>query len=178
MPELNPTVDLDPRFSSDEAGPRPWSEVLTVLDEAEVFWLSTVRRDGRPHVTPLPAVWLDQALHFCTGPTEQKAKNIESNPQCILTTGNNRFESGLDVIVEGRAERVTDEALLNRLAEKWASKLDWEFEVFDGAFHDPAVETDDKDESTTAMAYVFVVAPVKVLAFGKGEPYSQTRYRF
>ncbi len=29
---------------------------------------STVRPDGRPHVTPLLAVWADDALHFCTGP--------------------------------------------------------------------------------------------------------------
>jgi hypothetical protein len=25
---------------------------------------------------------------------------------------------------------------------------------------------------------VFAVAPAKILAFGKGEPFSQTRYRF
>ncbi len=27
------------------------------------------------------------------------------------------------------------------------------------------------------LAHVFAVIPEKVLAFGKGEPYSQTRYR-
>ncbi len=48
-----------------------------MLEASEIFWLSTVRRDGRPHVTPLPAMWLDGALHFCTGPEEQKAKNLE-----------------------------------------------------------------------------------------------------
>lgn len=51
----------------------------------------------------------------------------------------------------------------------WKSKLDWPFVVRDGAFHDP-------DGAATAL--VFGVSPTKILAFGKGDPYSQTRYRF
>jgi Pyridoxamine 5'-phosphate oxidase len=37
----------------------PWDDVLAAIDRAEIFWPSTVRADGRPHVTPLPAMWLD-----------------------------------------------------------------------------------------------------------------------
>jgi hypothetical protein len=44
-------------------------------------------------------------------------------------------------------------------------------DVSDGAFHDPSTETG-------GTAHVYAVAPTKVLAFGKGEPFSQTRYRF
>lgn len=69
-----------------------------------MFWLSTVRHDGRPHVTPLAAIWLDGALHFCAGSQEQKAKNLESNQRCILTTGTSQLRSGLDVVVEGTAK--------------------------------------------------------------------------
>jgi general stress protein 26 len=170
MAEQEPTVELDERFSSKGAEPLPWSQVREVIDSAEIFWLSTVRADGRPHVTPLPAIWLDGALHFCTGPGEQKAKNLESNPQCVLTTGGNAFRSGLDVVVEGTAERVEGKAQLRRLAARWSSKLDWPFEVVDGGFRDPDGGAD--------LAYVFAVGPRKVLAFGKGEPFSQTRYRF
>jgi len=47
--------------------------VVDVLTRSEMFWLSSVRGDGRPHVTPLPAIWLDGALHICTGDAEQKA---------------------------------------------------------------------------------------------------------
>lgn len=133
-----------------------------------MFWLSTVRRDGRPHVTPLPAIWLDGALHFCAGAHEQKTKNLECDPRCILTTGTNRLRSGLDVVVEGAAARVTDEAQLQRLAAMWKSKLDWPFEVADGTFHDPGGR----------VGLVFGVTPTKVLSFGKGDPFSQTRYTF
>ena len=178
MPAIEPMVELDQRFSSPGATARPWSEVRHVLEEAEIFWLSTVRRDGQPHVTPLPAMWLDVALHFCTGPAEQKARNIEVNPRCTLTTGSNALASGLDVVVEGRAARVTDDALLRRLAAMWASKLDWPFDVVDGGFRERRSEVAGEVVSGTATAHVFAVAPAKVLAFGKGDPFSQTRYRF
>jgi general stress protein 26 len=127
----------------------------------------TVRRDGRPHVTPLPAIWLDGALHFCAGSHEQKAKNLRANPGCVLAAGANQFRAGLDVVVEGPAVLVTDPARLQRLAALWKSELDWDFEVTDGGFRDPAGR----------LGLVFGVTPAKVLAFGKN-PYSQTRYRF
>ena len=171
-----PPAELDTRFSSPNATARPWTDVVDALERAEIFWLSTVRRDGRPHVTPLPAMWLDGSLYFCTGPGEQKTKNIETNPHCVLTTGNDRFRSGLDVVVEGSAVRTTDDSLLSRLAALWASKLEWAFDVSDGAFHDRGTETGGTE--TGGTAYVYAVAPTKVLAFSKGEPFSQTRYRF
>jgi len=149
-----------------------------MIESAEIFWLSTVRGDGRPHVTPLPAMWLDEALHFCTGPEEQKARNIEANPQVVLTTGSNEFRTGIDVVVEGRAVRLTDEDILKRLAALWLSKLDWPFDVVDEGFRDPAIPGDQGDPDDLATALVFGVTPTKVLAFGKGDPYSQTRYLF
>jgi general stress protein 26 len=173
-----PMAELDQRFSSEGATARPWSEVESVLEQSEIFWLSTVRRDGRPHVTPLPAMWLDGALHFCTGPDEQKAKNIAGNPRCVLTTGCNSFLSGLDVVVEGHATRVTHESLLLRLAVMWESKLSWGFDVVDGAFRERSSETGGEEFNARGTAQVFAVAPIKILAFGKGEPFSQTRYHF
>ena len=174
MSAAEPVIRLDSRFSSNGATARPWSEVLAVIEEAEIFWLSTVRRDKRPHVAPLPAIWLDRAMYFCTGPEEQKTKNIEGNPRCALTTGTNRFRSGLDVVVEGKAARVVEEPLLVRLAAMWKTKLDWDFEVVPGGFRDPVTTGD----AGAGIGYVFAVAPAKVLAFGKGEPFSQTRYSF
>ena len=129
-------TELDERFSSPGAAARPWSDVVTVLEAAEIFWLSTVRRDERPHVTPLPAIWLDGALHFCVGADEQKARNLEANQHCVLTTGGNELRSGFDLVVEGRAVRVMDASLLEELAAIWRSKLDWPFEAVDGGFRE------------------------------------------
>src|SRR6202007_1553960 len=90
-----------------------------------------VRADGRPHVTPLVAVWADGAIHFTTGPQEQKAVNLRANPHVVLTTGANDWDKGLDVIVEGEAVRVTDEDTLGRLAQAWTAKWDgrWQYTV-------------------------------------------------
>ena len=162
-----PVQDLDSRFSSPGATPIPWETARDSLNQAEIYWLTTVRADGRPHVTPLVAVWEDDALYFCTGPTEQKAKNLAHNRHCILTTGCNAFAEGLDLIVEGEAKQVSDESLLQRLAAQWQAKYNWPFEVRDGAFYGDGGRAD-----------VYEVKPAKVLGFGKGETFSQTRWRF
>jgi general stress protein 26 len=167
MPQPEPTAELNEGFSEPGAVPRPWAEVAEILSSSEMFWLSTVRGDGRPHVTPLPAIWLDGMLHICTGSLEQKARNLQANPRCVLTVGANQFRSGLDVVVEGTATRVTGPAQLRRLAATWKSKLDWDFQVTSDGFRDPAGRA----------GLVFGVKPAKILAFGKS-PYSQTRYRF
>jgi general stress protein 26 len=164
---MQSTAQLNEAFSEPGASAPSWADVEDLLSASEMFWISTVRRDGAPHVTPLPAIWLDGTLHFCVGAHEQKAKNIQSNPRCVLTTGTNRLRSGMDVIVEGAAAQVTDERQLRHLAGLWKSKLDWDFDVHDGAFRDGAGRT----------GLVFGVKPTKVLAFGKA-PFTQTRFRF
>ena len=168
MATREPTPELDRRYGDPDAEPTPWAEVLSLLKGAELFWISTVRADGRPHVTPLPAVWQDDALHFCTGAGEQKGVNLARSSSCVLTTGNNAWKKGLDVVVEGRAEQVTENGTLRRLADAWAAKYqgDWIFEVVDSAF---------VNEGLTAL--VFAVRPTKVIAFAKGD-FAQTRYRF
>src|ERR687890_2432981 len=122
MIDKEPTAELDSRFSSDDAAPISWAEGRERLEGAEVFWISTVRPDGRPHVTPLLSVWLDGALYFCTGLDERKAKNLVRNPHCILTTGCNALDEGLDVAVEGDAGGGTDEARLGGVGGALLSK--------------------------------------------------------
>jgi general stress protein 26 len=164
-----PTVKVDTRFGDRDAVATQWDATRRVLETAELFWITTVRADGRPHVTPLVAVWLDGALHFSTGPTEQKALNLRGNPHVILSTGCNTWDCGLDVVVEGDAVKVNDESVLQRLAQAWTTKWDgsWRFGVRDGAFVN----------EEGGRADVFAVMPTKVLTFGKGT-FSQTRYRF
>jgi general stress protein 26 len=163
-----PVTTLDTRFSEPDAPATDWGATRNVLETAELYWIATVRADGRPHITPLVAVWLDDAIHFATGADEQKAVNLRGNSHVILMTGCNTWDRGLDVVVEGDAVRTTDDALLERLAEAWAGKWDgrWRYVVRDGAFHHEPGE-----------ALVFTVTPTKILAFGKGT-FSQTRHRF
>ncbi|MDT5323740.1 MAG: hypothetical protein QOF25_892 [Mycobacterium sp.] len=43
---------LDTRFG-EAGGPTEWGDADGVLEAAELYWLTTVRKDGRPHTTPL-----------------------------------------------------------------------------------------------------------------------------
>ena len=164
MPE--PAAKLDPRFSEATA-PTPWADAEGALARAELYWITTVRADGRPHVTPLIGLF-DGAFHFTTGLREQKARNLEANRNVAVTTGTNAWAKGLDVVLEGEAARVSDRAELQRIADAYVEKYGevWRFEVGDGVF----------GEGETAAA-LFRVVPAKVLAFGK-DPHGQTTYRF
>jgi len=160
---------LDKRFSDPEADPTPWAEAFGALERAELYWITTVRADGTPHVTPLIGVAADDAVYFCTGLDEQKGRNLQHNDRVALTTGNNAWATGLDVVVEGRAVRIDDDEELRRLAAAWVAKYgeEWRFEVSDGMFR----------HSDGGGAAVFRIEPAKVLAFAK-DPHGQTTYRF
>jgi general stress protein 26 len=165
-----PVTTLDQRFSGPDAVATGWDETREALETAQLFWVTTVRADGRPHVAPLVAVWSEGAIHFCTGTAEQKAVNLRSNPHVTLLTGRNDWNAGLDVVVEGDAVQVTDADALNRLAKAWTTKWDgdWQYEVGDGCFH---------HSGSTEPVLVFAVRPTKVLAFRKGN-FSQTTHKF
>jgi general stress protein 26 len=158
---------FDSRFSDPSATATPWEETERALRAAELYWITTVRADGRPHVTPLIGIWFEGAMHFTTGLEEQKARNLEHNAHVALTTGTNTWANGLDVVVEGAAARVTDGTTLERLAAAIEDKYGdvWHFDVGDGLFlHDGG------------EAAVFRVDAAKVMAFAK-DPHGQTSYR-
>lgn len=161
-------MKIDTRFSDPSAKPTPWADVARLLEQAELYWLTTVRADGRPHVTPLVGIAVDSTVFFCTGLREQKARNLEANQRVALTTGCNAWAAGLDVVVEGVAVRLTERDQLQLLADAYEDKYGsaWRWEVGDGVL---------RSGETTAA--VFRIDPAKVIAFAK-EPHGQTTYRF
>jgi hypothetical protein len=171
-----PVAELDARYGSADA-PTSWAEALRRFEEADVYWVVTVRPgpEGGPHVTPLFGAVVDGALYFFTGPAEQKARNLAANPRCALLTGCNVID-GVDVVVEGEAVRVRTEAKLRGVADAVATKYadgaglgdDWRFAVRDGAFAGPGGNE----------AHLFELVPSRGYAFGKGKVFSHTRFRF
>jgi nitroimidazol reductase NimA-like FMN-containing flavoprotein (pyridoxamine 5'-phosphate oxidase superfamily) len=149
-----------------------WRQVSDALAAAELYWLTTVRKDGRPHITPLIGAWVDDGFVFCTGPEEQKAQNLAASTAVAVTTGVNTWKDGLDVVVEGHAERLTGLDTLTRLADAIREKYhgEWDFTPHDDGFG----HTDDSGDNH--VAYVYRVPADKVLAFAKS-PHGQTRFR-
>ena len=45
----SPVTELDQRFSGPGAEATPWDDARRAIEKAEVFWISTVRADRRPH---------------------------------------------------------------------------------------------------------------------------------
>jgi general stress protein 26 len=166
------TGKLDARFS-EATEPVSWQPVSDALTAAELYWLTTIRTDGRPHITPLVGAWVDNSFVFCTGPEEQKARNLEHGTAVAVTTGVNNWQDGLDIVVEGNAERVTGRDTLAKWADAIREKYhgDWDFTPNDDGFgHTDAA-------GATHTAHVFRVAPTKVIAFAKS-PHGQTTFRF
>jgi hypothetical protein len=168
--EHTPSVELG-AFSSPEAVATEWSVARQTLQAAELYWLATVRPDGRPHVTPLIGIWMAGALYFCTGETERKARNLQQNAHCILTTGRNTLE-GLDTVLEGDAVQVRIEAELRIVADTFESKYGAQFTAPEGTWFGLG------DSIRGGSVLVYRVTPVAIFGFGKGKPFSQTRFRF
>ena len=104
------TGKIDPRYGDAAATAPPWDDIEHLLTDAELYWIITVRTDGRPHAVPLVGVWHDGAFGFCTGPEEQKQRNLDANPHVAVTTGTTGaggWNAGEDIVVEGTALRVT-----------------------------------------------------------------------
>ena len=176
-----PAAELDPRYSSAlnprpdaaDATPTPWAEAQRQLEEAEIFWVSTVRPDGRLHVTPVIAAWRDGVLYFSTGPKEQKAKNLAHDAHCAVTTGRNSLTEGLDLVVEGRAERVVDPAVVEEVIAAYEAKYGAHITSPEGTFHGIG------DAFRTGAAVVFAVAPATAYGFGRDDgAYTHTRWVF
>jgi len=169
---MNESIDTRPGVP--RKGDTPWEETRRMLETAELFWLSTVRADGRPHVTPLVAVWHNESLYFTATDTAQKTVNLRGNPHVILTTGSNQTE-GLTVVVEGDAVQITDQDTLELLASVWATKWDgsWPYQVRNGYFY---LYDEDTQRVLTDSNFVFSVKPRKVFTFAIG--LGQTSYQF
>jgi hypothetical protein len=150
----------------------PWSRALDQLEDAsakKTYWLSTVRPDGRPHVAGLGALWIDGKFYFTSGNGTRKSQNLAENPSCVVSVA----LPNLDLVVEGRAAKVTDEATLQHVAERYAAQ-GWPARASDGAitaeYSAPSAGPSPWD--------LYVVTPITAFGVATAEPYGATRWQF
>jgi hypothetical protein len=108
MPELEPTASRPymPGYGvkKSKKGLLSWRWAAERLEAAKTFWLATVWPDGRPHLTPVSAVWDGSRLVFSASRRTRKHKNLSANGACSIA-----IDTGAEqLIVEGVAEEVTD----------------------------------------------------------------------
>ena len=105
--------------------PIPWSRALDQLNvwesgPGQSTFLSTTDPDGQPHVAGIGAFWLDDRFYFTSGAKTRKSRDLAANPRCAIAL----TLPDMDLVVEGTAERVTDDDTLQRVA-KIANEGGW-----------------------------------------------------
>jgi hypothetical protein len=154
--------------------PIPWSRPLAELEKfvsgpGQSVWLATTRPDGRPHVAGVGAIWLHDVFYVVSGPRTRKSRNLAENPNCVIAVG----LPGIDLVVEGTAERVTDDATLQQVADEH-KRQGWDPEVKDGAFtakySAPSAGPPPWD--------VYVIRPKTAFGVATADPQGASRWRF
>jgi nitroimidazol reductase NimA-like FMN-containing flavoprotein (pyridoxamine 5'-phosphate oxidase superfamily) len=139
---------------------------LDAVDAAGRYWVATTGPDGRPDVRPVGIAWDDGKFYLVSGAGTRKSKNLARDPHCVITVA----APDTDVVAEGEARIVRDEAELQRIARLFS---DWGPQVRDGAFwHEfsaPSAGPPPWD--------VYEITPTKLFAFSTGEPNGATRWR-
>jgi uncharacterized pyridoxamine 5'-phosphate oxidase family protein len=147
-----------------------WSATREIIAAGDWYWLATQHPAERPHVRPVLGIWMDEALYFCSNENARKAKNLQENVNASIAVADNKTH----LVIEGQAVKVTDENLLRKVAEQYASKYDWHVIVLDGAY-----EADYGAPTAGPSPYdLYELRPERVYGFGTSEKYSPTRWRF
>jgi hypothetical protein len=161
--------------------PLEWSDVRQILETNltqepgtggpghHTFWLSTIDVDGRPHMTAVGAFWVGDRYYFTGSPRSRKIRNIERDPRCAFGVA----IYGYDVSLEGRAARVVDDPLLERLAAVFAQG-GWAPTVADGGFtHEFSAPS-----AGPPPWYVYEFVPEDAYAVATKPPGGATRWTF
>ena len=152
--------------------PIPWSRALAQLDAGGgpgTYWLATTRPDGRPHIASVGARWVDGKVYVVSGAATRKSRNLSTNPNCAVSV----TLPGLDLVIEGTAARVIDEATLVRLAELYAAQ-GWPATVEDGALTAPY----SAPSAGPPPWDLYVITPVTAFGVATAEPHGATRWQF
>jgi len=149
----------------------PWSRAVEQLEagKANSFWLATVRPDGRPHSAAVGALWVDGKLYFTSGPQTRKSRDLAHNPACVFSV----TLPDLDLVMEGTAARVTDEATLQRLAQAYAAQ-GWPARASDGAL----TAEYSAPSAGPPPWFLYVLTPTTAFGVATAEPHGATRWQF
>jgi nitroimidazol reductase NimA-like FMN-containing flavoprotein (pyridoxamine 5'-phosphate oxidase superfamily) len=137
--------------------------------DMQTWFLGTVDPDGRPHATGVGAFYLDGDMYFTSGPGTRKSRNLAANPACTISVA----LAGIDVVLEGEAERVTDSGTLEQVAAA-AREGGWPAQVEGDALTAPY----SAPSAGPAPWHMYRLKVHTVYGVATAEPYGATRWRF
>ena len=77
-------------MAADGSGTTSWDMVRERLANPEfqrTSWLATTRPNGRPHLMPVIATWIDDAIHLIVGEGTRKGRNLARDPRWRMSEG-------------------------------------------------------------------------------------------
>jgi pyridoxine/pyridoxamine 5'-phosphate oxidase len=98
----------------------PWSWAQEKLSKERNYFIATTCPDGRPHLTVVWGLFLDDQFLFSTGRATRKGKNLAENPRCAIAPG----DSEEAVLLDGTVSELADEALRARWVTEYKTKYD------------------------------------------------------
>jgi nitroimidazol reductase NimA-like FMN-containing flavoprotein (pyridoxamine 5'-phosphate oxidase superfamily) len=154
------------------SGPLDWQRAVAQLEDTSghrTCWLATTDPDGRAHIAGVGALWVNEKFYFTSGPGTRKSRNLANDPRCAISVG----LGDLDVVVEGEASKVTDEATVQDLAVRYAAQ-GWPARAENGAltaeYSAPSAGPGPWD--------LYEMVPDAAYGTATAEPYGATRWRF
>jgi hypothetical protein len=150
--------------------PFSWQVVTTRLGEGGWYWLSSIDPDGTPHVTPLFAVWSDDAICVASNPTTRKSRNLLARPGCAITSD----KGSLHLVVEGTARRLIDRTALEHASNAFRATYGWPTEVRDDMLDAPY----GAPTSRGGPFLVFAIDPLLAYGLPTDDSFEPTRWRF
>lgn len=123
-----------------------WRTLEARLGREMAIWIVTVRSDGRPHMTPVWYVWLNERIYFATGTDTQKFTNLRTNQAVALALP----DTDSVLILEGEAH-AADRKTTDKLGEYFFNKYEWDFRY-------------DEDADWRLVE----ITPHRILAWGDG----------
>lgn len=170
MNEPNATRNLDRYGSAALSWSRPRDILASETPKADLaFFVATVRPDGRPHSAGVGAVWVDDALYFKSGPGTLKSRNLAGNPACSVSV---RLP-GIDLVLEGTADRIADPSTLERVAAVYREG-GWPVTVDGDAFTAPY----SAPSAGPPPWYLYRLTLHTAVGVASAEPHGATRWDF
>jgi hypothetical protein len=110
-------------LSAKKALPLPWKWASDRLRRSRQYWIATTRPDGAPHLMIIWGVWLDDCFWFSTGPASRKARNLATNPRCVIGTD----DAAQAAIIEGTVDVIdAQDPQFERFATAYEKKYAWD----------------------------------------------------
>jgi hypothetical protein len=150
-----------------------WARAVKGLEDLSdpyrTCWLATTDPDGRAHLAGVGALWVDGTMYFTSSPRARKSRNLAADPRCAMSV----HAGDMDLVIEGTAAKVTDDATLHDLAERYNAQ-GWPARVENGAF---------TAEFSAPSAYpppweLYAITPSTVYGVASAEPYGAPRWSF